>query len=95
VVSTFLDQGAEVAAGVKQQLQADAAPHGGLRLLDQRFMIIQQAMGLPKSRGAAAATFLHDFIEQLKQTGFIEEALRRHGITGAMVAPVAPVAPAN
>jgi len=87
VVSTFLELGADVAAGVKQQLQADAQQHNGLRLLDQRFMIIQQAMGLPKSRGTAAAAFLQEFVEQLKQSGFILDALQRHGITGASVAP--------
>ncbi|HVR53615.1 MAG TPA: transporter substrate-binding domain-containing protein, partial [Pseudorhodoferax sp.] len=47
VVQTFLDQSAEVAAGVKQQIEAEAAQRGGLRLLPGRFMVIQQAMGLP------------------------------------------------
>ena len=87
VVSTFLDSGAEVAAGVKQQLQADAQLHDGLHLLDERFMLIQQALGLPKSRGAAAAAFLQDFVTQLKQSGFIFAALQKHGISGAAVAP--------
>ena len=57
VVSSFLEQGADVAAGVRQQLQADAQRLGGLRLLDGRFMVIRQAMGCPKSRGAGAASF--------------------------------------
>ena len=33
VVDTFVAQGADVAAGVRQQLEADAARIGGLRLL--------------------------------------------------------------
>ena len=90
VVDTFLKERAEVAAGVKQQLETDAARAGGLRLLDQRFMVIQQAMGLPKSRNADAATFLSDFVEQMKSCGFVAAALKRHGIKGASVAgPVA------
>ena len=89
VVEVFLEQGAEVAAGVKQQLEADAARHGGLRLLDQRFMVIQQAMGLPKVRGAEAAQVLRDFVERMKASGFVDAALERHGVKGASVAPAA------
>ena len=89
VVDTFLELGAEVAAGVKQQLEADARRFGGLRLLDGRFMVIQQAMGVPKSRGAEAAAFLAAFVEEMKTGGFVAEALARHGIEGASVAPVA------
>jgi polar amino acid transport system substrate-binding protein len=87
VVETFLQERAEVAAGVKQQLEADAARIGGLRLLDQRFMVIQQAMGVPKSRGLDAAGFLADFVEQMKANGFVADALARHRINGAAVAP--------
>ena len=89
VVQTFLEQGLEVAAGVKQQLEADAAKAAGLRLLGERFMVIQQAMGLPKTRGAAAAALLRDFVEQMKASGFVAESLKRHGIAGASVAPAA------
>jgi polar amino acid transport system substrate-binding protein len=87
VVSAFLEQGADVAAGVRQQLQADAQRIGGLRLLDQRFMVIRQAMGCPKSRGADAAAGLADFVEQMKASGFVAAALARHGVEGASVAP--------
>jgi polar amino acid transport system substrate-binding protein len=89
VVETFLREGAEVAAGVKQQLEADARQLGGLRLLNERFMVIQQAMGMPKSRGSAAAEFLGQFIEDMKAAGFVEASLERHGIQGASVAPAA------
>jgi polar amino acid transport system substrate-binding protein len=89
VVETFLNEGAEVAAGVKQQLEADAAKLGGLRLLDQRFMVIQQAMGVPKSRGSEAARYLAAFVEQMKASGIIADALARNGINGAAVAPAA------
>ncbi len=87
VVQTFLEQNLEVAAGVKQQLEADTKNMTGLRLLDERFMVIQQAMGTPKSRGPAAAGALHAFVEEMKATGFVADALARHGIAGASVAP--------
>lgn len=89
VVQTFLEQGLEVAAGVKQQLESDAAKTPGLRLLGERFMVIQQAMGLPKSRGDAAADYLRRFLEEMKASGFIADALQRHKINGASVAPAA------
>ncbi|MBU9216750.1 ABC transporter substrate-binding protein [Burkholderia gladioli] len=87
VVSTFLAEGHDVAAGVKQQLEADAARQPGLRLLDGRFMVIRQAMGLPRSRGQAAAEALDAFVEARKASGFVAEALARHHVAGASVAP--------
>lgn len=89
VVQHFLQEAAEVAAGVKQQLEHDAARIGGLRLLNERFMVIQQAMGTPKSRGTEAADFLAAFVEKMKASGFVAEALNRHNINGASVAPAA------
>ena len=87
VVDTFIAEGAEVAAGVKQQLEADALRVGGVRLLPGRFMVIQQAMGLPKGRGEAAAALLRAYVEDMKASGFVAQALQRHGIQGASVAP--------
>ena len=86
VTDLFLAQNLEVAAGVKQQLQADAQRVGGVRLLPGRFMVIEQAMGVPKGRTAAQA-WLSAFIEEMKATGFVAQALRRHRIEGAAVAP--------
>lgn len=87
VVRHFVDTGAEVAAGVKQQLEMDARRIGGLRLLPGRFMVIRQAMGCPRSRGAEAAGALAAFVEEMKASGFVAQALARHGIAGASVAP--------
>jgi len=89
VVDTFVRTKAEVAAGVKQQLQADAKRVPGLRLLDGRFMVIQQAMGTPKSRGPDAAAVLASYVEDMKKSGFVADALARHRIEGASVAPAA------
>ncbi len=89
VVDTFLAEGADVAAGVRQQLEADARRLPGLRVLPGRFMVIEQAMGLPAGRGDAAAAVLRAFVEQAKASGFIAAALLRHGIAGATVAAAA------
>ena len=92
VVDVFMREGAEVMAGIRQQLESDALALGGLRLLPGRFMVIQQAMGLPKSRGEEAASVLAAYVERMKASGFVEQALRRHGIEGASVAPAAQAA---
>ena len=87
VVELFMELQCEVAAGVRQQLEADSKRFAGLRLLPGRFMVIQQAMGLPLGRGTDAATFLGQFVEAMKSSGFVEKALQRHQIKGASVAP--------
>jgi polar amino acid transport system substrate-binding protein len=89
VVDSFLSENADVAAGVKQQLQADAKRLPGLRLLPGRFMVIAQAMGIPAARGDAAQRVLQAFVESAKASGLVAQALKRHGIEGALVAPSA------
>ena len=93
VTDLFVAQGLEVAAGVKQQLEADAKRIPGLRLLDGRFMVINQAMGIPKARNdagrEAGLAYLREFIEEMKASGFVAQALQRHRIEGAAVAPPA------
>lgn len=83
VVDAFVGQGLEAAAGVKQQLEADAARHSGLRLIQQPFMIIRQAMGVARARGDCAAQYLRTFVDELRASGFVREALARHAIKGA------------
>ncbi len=78
----------DVAAGVKQQLEADAKRIPGVRLLDGHFMVINQAMATPKGR-AAGARYLAEFVEEMKASGFVASALKRHGIEGAALAPPA------
>jgi polar amino acid transport system substrate-binding protein len=79
----------EVAAGIRQVLEAEAASVPGLRLLPGRFMVIQQAMGTPASRGPEAGAALAAFVEEMKASGFVADALARHRIEGASVAPPA------
>lgn len=87
VIDTFLANGDDVAAGVKQQLESDVKRLQGLRLLPGRFMVIEQAMGVPKSRGSAAQAYVAAFVETMKASGFVADSLARHGIEGAAVAP--------
>ena len=64
----------------------DAKRVPGLRLLPGRFMVIHQAMGMRLGR-EAGAKYLAAFVEDMKASGFVAQALRRHAIEGAVVAP--------
>jgi len=87
VVDMFVAEKHDVAAGVKQQLELDAKRLPDLRLLPGSFMVISQAMGVPKKRGADAENFLRTFVEDMKASGFVKQALERHKIEGASIAP--------
>jgi polar amino acid transport system substrate-binding protein len=86
-VDFYISEKLEVAAGVKQQLEMDAKRLGNVRLLPGRFMVIEQAMGLPKTRSLEAQVFLKQFVEEMKASGFVAQSLARHNIQGAAVAP--------
>jgi len=57
-------------------------------VMDGRFMVIEQAMGTPKGR-AAAAGYVRDFVQEMKASGFVADALRRSNQPSAQVAPPA------
>lgn len=88
VVDDFMAGQGNVAAGVKQQLESDAKRYEGLRMLPGRFMVINQAIGIPKARThyESTTTYLSNVINELKQSGFIADAMNRHNIQGAKVA---------
>ena len=87
VVDMMLAHGHAVAAGVKQQLESDAGRVAGLRLLEGRFMSIEQAMGTPKGR-PAGAEYVRAFLRRMIDSGFMADAICEHGVTGALVAPL-------
>ena len=79
-----------VLAGVRQHLVANAKKLAGSRVLDGRFLAIQQALGIVKGR-AAGARYLREFIEDVKASGLVAEAIERAGVGGVSVAPRATV----
>lgn len=85
VLDDFMNSNHEVAAGVKQQLEMDAKRYNNLRMLPGRFMVINQAMAVAKNR-TIAAEYLNSFIQQMKESKFIQGSLINHNIQGATVA---------
>ena len=88
VVDDFMSGKGNVAAGVKQQLESDAKRYEGLRMLPGRFMVINQAIGIPKARAhyQNSTAYLSNIIKELKQSGFVTDSMKRHNIQGAQVA---------
>lgn len=86
-LDVFTQGGFEVAAGVKASLADYAATHPGVRLLDGRFMVIEQAM--VTVRGPNAVRTISALIEELKASGFVADELAKTGQSDAVVAPPA------
>ncbi|WP_207538755.1 ABC transporter substrate-binding protein [Sabulicella rubraurantiaca] len=87
-VEVFRRDGLEVAAGVKQPLIDYAAANPGFRVIPGRFMVIEQAVGIPQER-EAALPWLRAFVEEMKASGFIARGLEASGQRSASVAPPA------
>src|SRR5471030_473671 len=92
MIDMFVNDKLEVAAGVKQPLLGYAKDHPEVRVMDGAFMEIQQAMGTPKKAGegrTAGAEYLRAFVEDVKASGFVAEALKRSNQTAAVAPPAA------
>ena len=89
-IEIFLTDKLEAAAGVKQPLLQFAKTNPKMRVMDGRFMVIEQAMGTPKGR-EAGARYLREFVEEMKASGFVARGLERSGQADATVAPNAPI----
>jgi polar amino acid transport system substrate-binding protein len=85
-MDAFLHDGLEAAAGVKQPIVAFAGTHPGLRVLPGRFMVIEQAVGIPKSHDTGSP-YVRAFVEEMKASGFVAKALAASGQADASVAP--------
>jgi polar amino acid transport system substrate-binding protein len=85
-IDLFVKDKLDAAAGVKQPLVEYAKTNPGVRVMDGRFMEIQQAMGTPRGRDAGAR-YLRGFVEEMKADGFVADALKRSNQPDAAVAP--------
>ncbi|HEY0693622.1 MAG TPA: transporter substrate-binding domain-containing protein [Kribbella sp.] len=86
-VDLFRSQGLEVVAGIRQPMTEFVNTHQEVRLIEGPFMEIQQAMGTTRTRKPDTVKFLRAFVEELKASGFVLDALRRANRADATVAP--------
>jgi polar amino acid transport system substrate-binding protein len=85
----FVSQKLEALAGLKPRLLMDVAKLPGARMLDGQFTAVQQAIGTPKGRDAGAK-YLRAFVEEVKASGLVAQAIARNAVQGVSVAPPAP-----
>lgn len=82
----FVAEKLEVLAGLLPRLVTETLRLPGSRILEGRFTAVQQAIGTPKARRAAAA-YLSEFVADIKASGLIARLIERHGAKGVNVAP--------
>src|SRR3954469_12832636 len=85
-IDLFRAEKLNAVAGVRQPLVEYAKQHADVRVMEKSFQQIRQAMGTPKGRLAGAA-YLRTFIEEMKASGFVADALKRSNQPDAQVAP--------
>jgi len=86
-VTAFKTGEATVVAGIRQPMMDLTASLPGSRLIEEPFMTIRQAMGVPQGRVAGHA-YLQSFIEEMKRSGFVFEALVKSGQKDFEIAPL-------
>jgi polar amino acid transport system substrate-binding protein len=79
---------ADIYAGNRERLLLVRDQLVGYRLLDGRFYAVEHAIALPRGRRPGLG-FVDAFVEELKSSGAVAEAIRRHSIRGVDVAPSA------
>jgi polar amino acid transport system substrate-binding protein len=78
----------EALAGLTQALLDRVQQLPGSRLVEGRFMGVQQSIAVPKGRDAGLA-YLRRVVEEAKASGLVARAIERTGARGVSVAPPA------
>jgi polar amino acid transport system substrate-binding protein len=81
----FVEQKLEAMAALKPGLLGDAERLPGSRILEGNFTTVQQSIGVPKGR-LAAATYLQSFVDEIKK-GLVAQLIAKHQVKGLSVAP--------
>jgi polar amino acid transport system substrate-binding protein len=85
-IVAFRAGGVEAVAGIRQPLTATVEEDPGLRLIDERFMQIRQAVGTTRHRKPGTVEFLRAAVEAVKADGTVAAALRRSGQSDTLLA---------
>jgi polar amino acid transport system substrate-binding protein len=78
----------EALAGLKQALLGLVGKLPGSRIVDGRFMGVQQSIAVPRGRDAGLA-YLRRIVEEAKASGLVGRAIDKTGALGVSVAPLA------
>lgn len=77
--TVFAEQGLDVAAGIREPVTAYVESHPGLRVLDEPFMQIRQALATKPGVHADTTAWLDGLLDEVLGRGFVTESLRRAG----------------
>jgi polar amino acid transport system substrate-binding protein len=80
----FVREKLDALSGLLPRLVTDVTRLPGARILDGKFTAVQQAIGTPKAR-AAAARYLQSFVDDIKASGLVAQLIQRHGAKGVAV----------
>ena len=81
----FMAQKLEALGGLKPKLVEEQGRTPGSRVLDGQITGVQQSIGAPKGR-AAASSYLREFTDDVKKSGFVAKIIEKHGVRGVTVA---------
>lgn len=81
----FVKEKLDALSGLLPRLTSDLERLPGARILEGKFTAIQQAIGTPKARTAAAA-YLREFVADIKASGLVASLIQKHNVTGITVA---------
>ena len=84
-LALFVEKKLEAMAALKPGLLGDVARLPGSRILEGNFTTVQQSVGVPKGR-LAAATYLQSFVDEIKK-GLVAQLIAKHQVKGLSVAP--------
>lgn len=84
-LEAFRTHDLDALAGLRARLIDDQKAVPGSRILDGRFMTVQQAIGVPRAK-EAALPYMVDFVAEARRTGLVQELIRRHKVQGLTAA---------
>jgi polar amino acid transport system substrate-binding protein len=78
--------GADAFSHVAPMLASVQGALPGSRILPGSYFDVPVAIGVAKGRTAEAAAFVRTFADEVKASGFVQQAIARAGVTGVVVA---------
>jgi polar amino acid transport system substrate-binding protein len=83
-VDLYFKEKLDTLAGLRPLLLQLAQDEPGLRVLDERFMSVGQAIGTLKNK-PAAADYLQQFVDDIRKSGLLREIVEKNGIQGVTI----------
>jgi polar amino acid transport system substrate-binding protein len=83
-VELFFADELDALAGIRPMLLEVERTRPGTRVLEGRFTVVRQAIGVPRARNAASND-LNAFVEDIRRSGFLEKTIRKNRILGVSI----------